>query len=272
MSGVRLTGYNLFAFREERSSGRSVRRNRLSNGRVSRRFFLRTTGLTAAALGLRGSAFAGQGLGQSGGERPLGEVGYSQVTVKSAPHVAQLENTQSILMSLSNDSMLKPLRLMAGMDAPGEDLGGWYSYREDFDYQRDWVGFAPGCTYGQWVSALARNYGMTGDGGARNKVLQLNRLYAQTINRRYYEVNRFPAYCYDKLVCGLMDSHRLVGDRDAFGLLNATTEAAVQVLPGHPVQHDVAWRPDRDVSWSWDENYTMPENLYLVSAMGAGGQ
>jgi hypothetical protein len=226
------------------------------------------SGSAAAALGVRGSTFAEGGVG----ERPLSEVGYQQVTVKSAPHLAQLENTRGVLMGISNDSLLKPLRMMAGLAAPGEDLGGWYSYREDYNYRTDTVGFAASCTYGQWVSALARNYGMTGDVASRDKVLELNRLYAETIGVRYYEVNRFPAYSYDKLVCGLMDSHRLVRDPRAFRLLDATTDAAVQVLPGHAVEHDVAWRPDRDISWNWDESYTMPENLYLVYGMGAGAR
>ena len=32
----------------------------------------------------------------------------------------------------------------------------------------------------------------------------------------FYENNRFPAYCYDKLVCGLIDSHKYVGDPEAW--------------------------------------------------------
>jgi DUF1680 family protein len=224
--------------------------------------------MAAAALGLSVDAFAVDG----SGVRPLSEVGYQQVTVKSAVHLAQLENTHSILMGISNDSLLKPLRMMAGVAAPGEDIGGWYSYREDYNFQTDTAGFAASCNYGQWVSALARKYGMTGDVAARDKVLALNRMFAETIGVRYYEVNRFPAYCYDKLVCGLMDSHRLVGDPDAFRLLDASTDAVVQVLPGHAVEHDMAWRPNRDISWNWDESYTMPENLYLVYGMGAGSR
>ncbi|MGA8940716.1 MAG: beta-L-arabinofuranosidase domain-containing protein [Acidobacteriaceae bacterium] len=233
---------------------------------MSRRHFLQVSGSAAATLGFSGGAFAIDRVG----DRPLAEVGYDQVTVTSAPHLAQLENTHGVLMGLSNDSLMKPLRAMAGLEAPGEDLGGWYSYRPKYNFRTDVVGFAPGCNYGQWVSALARNYGMTGDAASRDKVLQLNRMYMETIGKRYYEVNRFPAYCYDKLVCGLMDSHRLVHDAQAFRLLGATTDAAVQVLPGHAVDHDVAWRPGRDISWNWDESYTMPENLYLVYGMGAG--
>ena len=235
------------------------------NRMMSRRFFLQMSGSAATALGLRGRAFAAEGAG----ERPLMEVGYGQVTVTSAPHVAQLENTHGVLMGISNDDLLKPLREMVGMTAPGEDIGGWYSYRPNFKLG-DAAGFAPSGTYGQWVSALARNYGVTGDAASRDKVLQLNRMFAETIKPRYYEVNRFPAYCYDKIVCGLMDSHRLVKDPDAFRLLDASTDAVVQVLPGHPVDHDVAWRPGKDVSWNWDESYTLPENLYLMYGLGAG--
>ena len=235
------------------------------NRTMSRRLFLQLSGSTATAFGLRGRAFASDLSGQ-----PLSEVGYGQVTLKSQPHLAQLESTHSLLMSLSNDSLLKPLRAMAGLPAPGEDLGGWYGYRPDYNYRTDTAGFAASCNYGQWVSALARYYGITGDTATRDKVLQLNQLYAPTITARYYEVNRFPAYCYDKLVCGLMDSHRLVHDPDAFRLLDATTDVVVPQLPGHAVDHDVAWLKGRDISWDWDESYTMPENLFLVSQMGAG--
>jgi DUF1680 family protein len=237
------------------------------NDRVSRRRFLQLSG-SAAAVGLAGNALAGEIVG----ERPLAEVGYQQVTVKSAPHLAQIENTQSILMGISNDSLLKPLREMAALPAPGEDIGGWYSYRKNYNFHTDTVGFAPSCNYGQWVSALARNYGATGNPASRDKVLQLNRSFAETIGVRYYDVNRFPAYCYDKVVCGLMDSHRLVQDPDAFRLLDASTDAVVQVIPEHAVQHDVAWRANRDISWDWDESYTLPENLYLVYEMGAGAR
>jgi hypothetical protein len=235
------------------------------NRSISRRLFLQLSGSAATTIALKGRAVAAETP-----PRPLSEVGYGQVTVTSPAHLMQLEENHRLLMSLSNDSLLKPLRAMAGLPAPGEDLGGWYCYRPDYNYLTDKVGFAASCNYGQWVSALARYYGITGDATTRDKVLQLNQLYAPTITSHYYEVNRFPAYCYDKLVCGLMDSHRLVHDPDAFRLLDATTDVAAPHLPGHAVDHDVEWLPGRDISWSWDESYTMPENLFLVSQMGAG--
>ncbi len=234
------------------------------NRTLSRRRFVKASVGAVAATTLHRAAFAAPG------EEPLHEVGYSQVTITSPIHLAQRENTHGVLMGLSNDSLLKPIRAMVGMPAPGDNLGGWYEYKADYNYKKDDAGFAPSATFGQWVSALARVSASTGDPAAREKVFQLNQLYAKTIAPAFYENNRFPAYCYDKLVCGLMDSHRLLNDRDAFSILDHTTDVATPHLPGHVVDHDKPWRPNRDISWNWDESYTMPENLYLVYAMGAG--
>src|SRR5208282_3449306 len=104
--------------------------------------------------------------------------------------------------------------------APGEELGGWYDYRADYDYRKGFdEGFAPACHFGQWVSALARMYAITGDQATREKVLRLNRLYAETITPQFYTRNRFPAYTYDKLVLGLLDSHAHARDPQAMAIL-----------------------------------------------------
>jgi hypothetical protein len=236
----------------------------MSNRIVSRRGFLQAGAGVLAATRLAGRAFA-QAI-----PRPLEEVAYSQVRVTSEPHVRQRANTHSVLMGLNEDSLLKPFREMVGQDAPGESLGGWYEYLPDYDYRTGDAGLAPTATFGQWTSALCRAYDAATDSAVREKVLRLNGLYAQTIAPAYYEKNRFPAYCFDKLVCGLMDSHRLLGDPDAFKILNATADTAAPQLPGHAVDRDVAWRKDKDVSWNWDESYTIPENLFLVYRLGAG--
>jgi DUF1680 family protein len=185
-------------------------------------------------------------------------------------------NTHSVLMGLSDDSLLKPLRQMSGLEAPGEDLGGWYHYNPDYVNSRDGdIGFAPACTFGQWVSALARVYAITGDQATREKVLRLNRLYAQTISADFYVNNHFPAYVYDKLLLGLLDSHTHVKDPDAMAILEQTTKTALPHLPGHAIEHNVRWRTDRDPSdpsWTWDESYTCPENMFLAYQRGAGRQ
>src|SRR6185437_9193495 len=114
-----------------------------------RRKFLGTVSLAAAGLAMPESLFAGQ---SPKGIRfaPLAQFDYGDVTLSSELHEKQLAETHRVLMSLSDDSLLKPLRLMSGQPAPGEDIGGWYRYNPDYKYG-DPDGFAPSCTFGQWV-------------------------------------------------------------------------------------------------------------------------
>jgi len=243
--------------------------------RISRRRFLKSAALASAASaipGLRTSALAIDSSSPSNPKQSanLEEFSYGDVTLNSALHEQQLRETHAVLMDLSEDALLKPFRQMIGQPAPGEDLGGWYRYEPNYDWHTFDAGFAPTATFGQWVSALARTYAITGSQPAREKVLRLNRQYAQVIDGQFYENNRFPAYCYDKLVCGLIDSHKYVGDPDAFAILQKTTDTALQYLPPHAIEHGQVWRPGKDESWTWDESYTMPENLFLAYQRGAG--
>jgi uncharacterized protein len=239
---------------------------RMSPLTLSRRDFARLT----AGVVVGGCAAPCAGGGRGSTTPPLVEVPYGDVSLDSVPHQRQLANTHEVLMSLSEDSLLKPFRQMAGQRAPGEDLGGWYNYDPDFDWHRDDAGFAPGATFGQWISALCRYQAITGSEETRAKVLRLNRLYAATISEGFYEKNRFPAYCYDKLVLGLLDSGQLAGDRTAFALLDRTTNAALPHLPRAAVDRELEWRPGKDQSYRWDESYTNPENLLLAYRRGAG--
>jgi uncharacterized protein len=201
---------------------------------------------------------------------PLEEFEYGQVAVTGEIHRGQLEHCISVLMGLNEDSLLKPMRQMAGQPAPGADLGGWYNYDPNYDYRTFDAGFAPAATFGQWVSALARAYAITGSPELRDKVLRLNRLYAASISDGFYAKNRFPAYCYDKLTCGLIDSQRWASDPDAFAILQRTTDTALGNLPEHAVEHGQSWRPGTDVSYTWDESYTVPENQFIAYQRGAG--
>jgi uncharacterized protein len=243
--------------------------SRKSSKKISRRSFLQSTSLAAA--GLTGSRFWLPSLtAASQNARPLAQFNYDDVTLFSDLHEKQLNETQAVLMGLHEDSLLKPFREMAGQPAPGADLGGWYVYDPNYDYRTFDAGFAPGATFGQWVSALARGYAITKSPEVRDKVLRLNRLYAQTISGDFYEKNRFPTYCYDKIVCGLIDSHKFVGDPDAFSILDHTTDTALPHFPKAAVEHDTVWRPGKDVSYTWDESYTISENLFLAYQRGAG--
>ncbi len=205
---------------------------------------------------------------------PLQEFGYGEVAFDTGLQEQQLQQTHALLMELNEDSLLKPFRQMVGQPAPGQDLGGWYQYDANNRDHLFEIGFAPGCTFGQWVSALARSYAINRSPETRKKVLRLNRMYAKTIGGDFYENTRFPAYTYDKLVCGLIDSHQYAGDPDAFAILAETTKAALPHLPPKAVEHGQSWRPNHpnDDSYTWDESYTISENLFLAYQRGAGEQ
>ena len=241
----------------------------MTSSRISRRYFFSSTAALAAGL-VAPQAWIFRALDASGVHAPLQEFDYGDVAVSSALHKQQLNDTLSVLMGLSDDSLLKPFRQMGGQPAPGEELGGWYRYVPDYDYHTFDAGFAPGATFGQWVSALARYYAINRDAKVRDKVLRLNQLYAKSISGGFYSKNRFPAYCFDKLVCGLMDSHRLAADSDAYRILEHTTDTAVPHLPGKAIEHGRSWRPGTDESYTWDESYTISENLFLAYQRGAG--
>jgi hypothetical protein len=241
----------------------------MHNIKLTRREFTRLSALAGALAG--GSPLLHAAV-HGGTASVLGEFSYGDVSIDSAAHQAQLQNTQDVLMSLSEDSLLKPFRQMAGQPAPGADLGGWYNYDPNFDWHKDDAGFAPGATFGQWISALARYYAMSGSQAVRDKVLRLNRLYARTISEAFYDKNRFPAYCYDKLLLGLIDSHQFARDTQAFAVLERTTRAALPHLPHAAVDRELEWRVGKDQSYRWDESYTNPENLFLAYRRGAGGR
>jgi hypothetical protein len=81
---------------------------------ISRRQLLQTGALTMAACGVGVKSLeawsADLPLSQ-----PLAEFDYGDVSISSEAHESQLMNTHSVLMALSEDSLLKPFRQMSGM-------------------------------------------------------------------------------------------------------------------------------------------------------------
>src|SRR3974377_663076 len=85
---------------------------------ISRRTFLQSASLAAAAATSCGWPLTLFGAGAAMGS-PLEQFGYGDVTLASELHEKQLRENHSLLMALSEDSLLKPFRQMAGMPAPG---------------------------------------------------------------------------------------------------------------------------------------------------------
>ncbi len=201
---------------------------------------------------------------------PLRSPAYNQVTVLSEPYLAQQRNTLGVLMGLSDDSLLQPFRAMAGQPAPGVNIGGWYEYLPTYDYHHGDAGFAPGHSFGQWTSALARYAAASNDAVIATRVRGLHAQIAEAISPAFFDGTRFPAYTFDKLNCGLNDAHALLQDPQAFRILDTVRKAAMSTLPGYALPREIAWRKNRDKSFTWDEIYILPENLYLAYSMGAG--
>ena len=146
----------------------------------------------------------------------LSELPYGDVTVDSALHRAQLENTHEVLMNLSEDSLLKPFRQMAGQPRAGRRTSAagttTIPTTTGTGTMRALRPVRPSASGCRRSPATMRSRARQ---PARAKVLRLNRLYAATIGDGFYDKNRFPAYCYDKLLLGLIDSQALAGDGDA---------------------------------------------------------
>ncbi len=239
----------------------------------SRRSFLLTAGLAAAALSSRPSLFAGT----EAVPPPLSEFGYGDVDLAPGLAQTQFEQTQSVLLGLNDDSLLKPWRIRAGLPAPGPDMGGWYDELALVKTEGGGHGFAPAHCFGQWISALSRGYAVNGDPRTRAKLQTLLDLYSPAISGKFYTNFRFPAYDYDKMVIGLIDAHQFANSPQAFSLLDRTTDAAQPHLPPTALDRDDVqrrWRAsvgdNTADDYTWDESYTMPENLYLAWQRGAG--
>ena len=234
---------------------------------TSRRSFLRTVGLTAIQC-TRGEE-------PSEGLSPLQEFSYRDVELATGPAQAQFEQTCAVLLSLNEDSLLKPWRLRAGHPAPGPELGGWYDELPLEKTESGGHGFAPGHCFGQWISALSRGYAINRSPEIRARLTRLLDLYEPTISGRFYTNFRFPAYNYDKMVVGLIDAHQFAGISKAYALLDRTTDAAEPHVPPHALNRGEpqrSWRRsvgDTETNAS-DESYTLAEHLYLAAERGAG--
>src|SRR5277367_5801469 len=216
--------------------------------RLTRREFL-YSGAGALAAGRSNEAF-----GETP-DSPLSLLPYERIELLPGPLRRQFDQNHSFFLNLSDDRLLKIYRQRAGLPAPGEDMGGWYD------------DFCPGAPFGQYVSALARFGASTNSDATRAKVKRLVRGFAETIDPggTFFVDLRYPAYTYDKLVCGLLDASSLAGDTSAIAVLRATTNAAAPHMPDHALTpEERAHWPHKDETYTWDESYTLAENLFLA--------
>lgn len=218
----------------------------------TRRSFLTESAAAAGAFALERQA-------AGGASKPvatkLSSFTYSQVQLLAGPLKRQFDQNHTFFLNLSEDRLLKIYRQRTGLPAPGENMGGWYD------------DFCPGASFGQYVSALARFAAQTNSEQTRNKVQRLVTGYSQTVDPsgKFFVDLRYPAYTYDKIVCGLIDAHSYAGDQNAIAILRATTVAARPHMPDHALTpEEKKSRPFKDQTYTWDECYTLAENLFLA--------
>jgi DUF1680 family protein len=175
------------------------------------------------------------------GKLQLDNFNYRGVTLDGGRMRMQLDEVRDDYLRIPNDDLLKGFRQRAGLPAPGNDLGGWYS-GDVFS------------VFGQIVSGLARVYAATGDPACRAKADTLVAEWAKCIapdGYFYYSTKpNAPHYVYDKMVGGLVDDYLYCGNKDALRHLSRITDWAVKNLDrSKPLPDGCEW-------------YTLSENLY----------
>jgi uncharacterized protein len=236
---------------------------------IDRRTFLKTSAAGAAGIC---TARAFPALAESDKSlvaiaTPLTAFPYGDVQLLEGPMKRQFDENHARYLHLDDDRMLKVFRQVAGLPAPGDDMGGWYDLTGFTLEGNDFHGFIAGHSFGQYVSGLARAYAITGSEETRAKVNRLVKGYGETLDPKatFFVDYRLPAYTYDKLTCGLIDAHEYVHDPLAMPIHEKLTRAITAYLPGKALSRfEQRARVHKDTAYTWDETYTLPENLFLA--------
>lgn len=231
----------------------------------SRRRFLKGSAVLSGAVAFRPGSLLASSLVQDARPTRLSEFNYADVQLLDGPMLEQFRTNHTFFLALDNDALLKPFRQPLGLPAPGEDMGGWYSWSKDFDPPSNMTGYVPGHSFGQYLSGLARAYAITGNKRTQEKVLQLVRGFAATISPKFYANYPLPCYTFDKTNCGLIDAHQFAADPMALPALSHATDAVMPYLPPKALTRpEMMQRPHPNIAFTWDESYTLPENFFLA--------
>ena len=134
-------------------------------------------------------------------------------------------------------------------------MGGWY----------DAEAFAPGHSFGQYVSGLSRYYDATGDEATRAKVKRLVEGYTATVDTDGYGYaslkasTTFPAYMLDKNLIGLLDAYQFGDVPSALDTAQRVLRGSLRYLPPRALERDEDPR-----QMPYDESYTLPENFFYA--------
>ena len=229
---------------------------------VSRRTVLKSGTAAAVSAALASKGFGGP---PEPAAPPLRQLDYGAVTLLPGPMQEQFDYHRKLVLDLSNDALLKPLRERAGLAARGEDMGGWYSNSSLFDPRGSWDGFCPAHSFGQYMSTTTRVAAITGEQAYRLKAQALIDGVAPTLTSGMFADYPLPGYIFDKILLGLVEGHTLLQVPAARPLAEHMWGEASPHLPEKALSRAEAMaRPHVNEEQTWDETYTMPENLLLA--------
>ena len=230
-----------------------------------RKFLKQGTAAAGIALCVRATRSLFGAAAASAVKPKLSQFDYSQVTLLEGPMLDQFTRNHQFFLGLNEDGLLKPFRERAGLPAPGPVMGGWYNDSPDYDPPKNMTGYIAGHSFGQYLSGLSRAYAVTGDQATQAKVQRLVKGFGAAISSKFYDDYPLPAYTFDKTNMGLLDAHAFAGDSIALPVLRQATDAVLPHLPAGPqTRVEACALPHRNVSYCWDETYTLPENLYIA--------
>ncbi|MGA6985173.1 MAG: twin-arginine translocation signal domain-containing protein [Terriglobales bacterium] len=120
--------------------------------RLSRRTFLKAATAVSAATYLSRAlpARAVTDRGSVAINTPLTTFSYSEVELFDGPMRRQFDENHARFLNLDDDRLLKVFRQVAGLPAPGEDMGGWYDLTGFSLVRNDFHGFIAGHSFGQY--------------------------------------------------------------------------------------------------------------------------
>ena len=225
---------------------------------ASRRRFLKGALAAAGATFVsRRSGFARQAQPASpaSSREKLTQFRYRDVKLTGGPLKDQFDRVHKAYLALNEDQLLKVFRQRAHLAAPGDDMGGWY----------DAEAFAPGHSFGQYVSGLARLYEASGDKATQAKVQRLVDGYTATVDPDGYGYaslkasTTFPAYMLDKNLIGLLDAYQFGGVPSALDTAQRVLRGGLRYLPPRAIDRDEDPRQT-----PYDESYTLPENFFYA--------